>query len=121
MAQVINVIVGLSTALIGYIIGRTWQHFINWLQHRRLKRFLGPLLEGGVQIVVSRFMSPDFIEPTGLVGGGDALALRELATVFNDVGYKDYKIWYVDEPELDPRENLILLGGMDTNRLTKRL
>ena len=66
-------------------------------------------------------MSPDFIEPTGLVGGGDALALRELATVFNEVGYKNYKILYVDERELDPRENLILLGGMDTNRLTKEV
>lgn len=119
MAQVINIIVGLSTALIGYIAGRTWHRFINWLHHRRLKRFLGPLLEGGVQIVVSRFMSSDFIEPTGLVGGGDALALRELATVFNEVGYKNYKILYVDERELDPRGNLILLGGMDTNRLTR--
>lgn len=74
-----------------------------------------------MQVVVSRFMSPDFIEPTGLVGGGDALALRELATVFNEVGYKNYKILYVDERELDPRENLILLGGMDTNRLTKEV
>ena len=119
MGQVINIVVGLSTALIGYIIGRTWQRFINWLHHRRLRRFLAPLLEGGVQIVVSRFMSPDFIEPTGLVGGGDALALRELTTAFNEVGYKDYKIVYVDERELDPCENLILLGGMDTNRLTK--
>jgi len=119
MGQVVNVIVGLSTALIGYVIGRTWQRFISWLRHRRLKRFLAPLLEGGVQIVASRFMSSIFNEPTGLVGGGDALALRELSTAFNAVGYKDYKILYVDERELDPRENLILLGGIDTNRLTK--
>jgi hypothetical protein len=119
MAQVVNIVVGLSTALIGYTIGRTWQRFISWLHHRRLKRFLAPLLDGGVQVVVSRFMTSDFTEPTGLVGGGDALALRELATIFNEVGYKNYKILYVDEHDVDPRENLILLGGIDTNRLTK--
>jgi hypothetical protein len=117
--QVINVIVGLSTAFIGYLIGRTWQRAVDWLQHRRLRQFLAPLLDDGVQIIVSRFMRSDFPEPTGLVGGGDALALREITMIFDKVGFKNYKTLYVDERELDRRGNLIVLGGMDTNRVTK--
>ena len=54
MGQVVNIIVGLSTALIGYIIGRTWQRFTNWLHHRRLKRFLGPFWK-----VACRLLSVD--------------------------------------------------------------
>jgi hypothetical protein len=117
--QAVNIVIGLSTALIGYVIGRVWQRIVERLRHRRLKHFLAPLLDGGASVVVSRFTHTEFPEPTGLVGGGDALAMRELSTAFSDVGFKNYRSLYVDERDLDRRENLILLGGMDTNRITK--
>ena len=118
MAQLVNVLVGLTTALIGYVIGRLWQRTVDWLPYRRARLFLGPAAKGGVQIVASRFLSTEFREPTGVVGGGDALALRELATFFAEIGFKQFNTVYVDEGRLEPRGNLILLGGLDTNKVT---
>jgi hypothetical protein len=118
MGQFTNVIVGLSTAFIGYIIGRLWQRFADWLRYRNAKRFLAPVLKGGLQVIVSRFSIAKFPEPTGVVGGGDALALRELASLFGDVGFKNFNTVYVDEGRVDRRTNLVLLGGLDTNQVT---
>jgi hypothetical protein len=118
MAQVVNIVVGLATALIGYMIGRLWQRAVDWLRYRRARIFLGPAVKGGVQVVTSRFSVTDFHEPTGVVGGGDALALRELATFFAAIGLKNIDTVFVDEGRLNARGNLILLGGLDTNRVT---
>lgn len=119
MGQLINILVGLSTTLIGYIIGRLWQGIVIWLPYRRARIFWGPALAGQLQVVVSRFQSTAFVEPTGLVGGGDALALRELSSYFARVGLKQFDVVYVDEADLDRKNNLILLGGPDTNEVTK--
>lgn len=118
MAQVANIVVGLATALIGYVVGRVWQRAVNWLRYRRARIFLGPAVKGGVQVVTSRFSVTEFREPTGVVGGGDALALRELATFFAAIGLKNVDTVFVDEGRLNARGNLILLGGLDTNRVT---
>jgi hypothetical protein len=59
------------------------------------------------------------LEPTGLVGGGDALALRELSSYFSKMGLKQFNVVYVDEAGLNRKDNLILLGGPDTNEVTK--
>jgi len=47
------------------------------------------------------------------------LALRELATLFGKVGFKQFNTAYVDERNLEREDNLILLGGLDTNQVTK--
>jgi hypothetical protein len=90
MAQLLNVLIGLSTALIGYIIGRLWQRVADWLPYRRARRFLAPVMSGGLQVVTSRFRSPGF--PDGMVGGGDALALRELEGFFVKIGFRNVRI-----------------------------
>jgi hypothetical protein len=118
MSQLVNVFVGLATALIGYVIGRIWQQAVDRLRYRRARNFLGPAVKGGVQVVASRFSLTEFNEPTGLVGGGDALALRELSTFFEAIGLKGIDTVFVDEGRLNARGNLILLGGLDTNRVT---
>lgn len=118
MGQLVNVVVGLATALIGYAIGRVWQQAVDWLRYRRARHFLGPAVRGGVQIVASRFTVSDFNEPTGVVGGGDALALRELTNFFEEIGVKRIETVFVDEGRLNARSNLISLGGQDTNRVT---
>lgn len=118
MSALVNILVGLTTALIGYIIGRIWQRVADWLPYRRARHFLGPAVKGGVQIVTSRFAVTEFREPTGVVGGGDALALRELATFFATIGLKQVDTVFVDEGRLNARGNLILLGGLDTNKVT---
>lgn len=118
MAELVNVLAGLTTALIGYVIGRLWQRIADWLPYRRARLFLGPAVKGEVQIVTSRFPSTEFRDPTGVVGGGDALALRELAAFFTTIGFKQFSTVYVDEGRLNPHGNLILLGGLDTNKVT---
>lgn len=116
MGQITNVIIGLATALIGYIVGRLWQRLVDWLPYRRARLFFGPVMKGELQIVTSRFRASSF--PDGLVGGGDALALREISTFFNKIGFKRFETVYVDERILDRRKNLVLLGGLDTNQVT---
>lgn len=118
MAELVNILVGLTTALIGYVIGRIWQRVADWLPYRRARFFLGPAVKGGVQIVPSRFSVIEFRDPTGVVGGGDALALRELASFLATIGLKHVDTVFVDEGRLNPRGNLILLGGLDTNKVT---
>jgi hypothetical protein len=73
-------------------------------------------MQGGAQIVTSRFKMAAF--PDGVVGGGDALALRELATFLGKIGFKRFDAVYVDERHLNRERNLVLLGGMDTNQVT---
>ena len=75
-------------------------------------------MTGKLQVIASRFKSPEFSEPTGIVGGGDALALRELTAFFNKIGFKKFETLYIDERHLDRRANLVLLGGIDTNQVT---
>jgi hypothetical protein len=70
MAELVNILVGLATVLVGYVIGRIWQRAADWLRYRRARLFLGPAVKGGVQIVPSRFSVAGFNEPTGVVGGG---------------------------------------------------
>ena len=46
------------------------------------------------------------------------LTLRELSTFFEAIGLKGIDTVFVDEGRLNARGNLILLGGLDTNRVT---
>src|SRR5229473_1903149 len=108
MGVLSSIVTGLLTALIGYAVGRAWQRFIDQGPYRHARRFWGPLLGGELQIIVSRFWSDSFIEPTGIVGGGDALALREISSYFAKVGLKEAKVVYVDEASVDRGKNLIL-------------
>lgn len=120
MGQLVDVLLGLSTALIGYVIGRLWQASARWLRYRKARRFWRPVIDGPVQVVVSRFQPTEFREPTGLVGGGDAFASRELSDDFREIGLSGLKTVFVDEAQLDRRANLILIGGSDTNEVTRQ-
>lgn len=119
-AQLVNVLVGLSTALLGYVAGRLWQASTNWLRYRKARHFWRPVVEGKVQVVVSRFQPTEFREPTGLVGGGDAFASRQLSDDFREIGLKGLEVVFVDESDLDRRANLILIGGPDANDVTRQ-
>jgi len=118
VGQVINVLAGLATTFIGYIIGRTWQKVIDRMPYRRARIFWQPLLNADTQIVVSRFELPSWPEPTGAVGGGDAIALREISSYFSRIGLRRTSVVYVDEPTVDRDNNLILLGGPGSNAVT---
>jgi len=124
MDQLSNILIGLATTFIGYVIGRLWQITVDRRPYRRIKRFWKPILSGDTQIIVSRF-TPDTSDPhmtfeyPGLVGGGDALAMRELTTFFEKIHTKGVHVVYVDEPSVDRTKNLILVGGPGINAVTK--
>lgn len=117
MPQFINVVIGLVTALIGYLIGRLWRTVTVRRRYWKARQFWQPVVEGHFQIVISRFEVAGFREPTGIVGGGDAIANRLLGDLFRDIGLQSPKSVYVDEGELDRNRNLIVLGGPNTNRV----
>lgn len=117
MALVTNILLGLATALLGYLIGRLWRTLKVQRRHRRARRFWQPVVDGHFQIVISRFGVDGFREPTGLVGGGDAIANRLLGDLLQDIGLERPTSVYVDEPELDRGKNLIVLGGTYENRV----
>ena len=118
LGQVVNVLVGLSTALLGYLVGRLWQTVVVRHRCRRARNFWRSAVDEKFQIVVSRFTPEGHREPTGVVGGGDAIADRILRDHFGEIGFKRPTVVFVDEPKLDRRNNLILLGGPDSNRVT---
>lgn len=113
----VNVLLGLGTALLGYLIGRLWRTIVVRRKYRRARHFWQPVVDGHFQIVISRFSVDGFREPTRLVGGGDAIAHRLLGDLFQDIGLERPMSVYVDEPELDRSKNLIILGGRTENRV----
>jgi hypothetical protein len=119
VTELINVLINLSTALTGYIVGRLWERLIVKWRYRRMRRFWRPAVDGRFQIVVSRFDVEGFREPTGVVGGGDAIAERLLVDTFQDIGLKRPETVFVDEPTLERSLNLIILGGPSTNRIAR--
>ena len=60
MSQVVNVVVGLCTAFLGYLLGRAWQELATRHRHRKGRRFWSPFLRGGAQVVISRVQTTDF-------------------------------------------------------------
>jgi len=117
MSAITNVLVGLATAFIGYLIGRLWQTVRVRRRYWRSRQFWQPVVDGHFQIVISRFPVEGFRKPTGVVGGGDAIANRLLGDLFQDIGLERPKSVYVDEAELDRDQNLIVLGGPNANRV----
>jgi hypothetical protein len=62
-------------------------------------------------------MKVEEFEPTGLAGLGDAKAMNELTVLFAKLGI-DIQMSYADSPPSgETRDNLILLGGDETNDL----
>jgi hypothetical protein len=117
--QLINILGGLLTTLIGYFIGRMWQRVIDRVPYRKARNFWGAMLASEIQVVVSRFYSPLFAEPTGIIGGGDSAAEREISAYFGKLGLKNVEVVHVGEGTLNLDKNLILLGGPDMNAVTE--
>jgi hypothetical protein len=83
------------------------------------RRFWASTVAGRLEIVVSRFRLDEFSEPTGIIGGGDAPALPDLKSFPATMGVKKFDVTYVDEPGLNRENNLILLGGPGSNKVTR--
>ncbi|KQV72076.1 hypothetical protein ASC64_20875 [Nocardioides sp. Root122] len=121
MSAVLNIVLSLAAALIGYLIGRLWETFLVRRRCWMAREFWHPVLDGTFQVVISKFDIPEFREPTGVVGGGDAIANRLLSELFQDIGLERPKSVYVDEHELDRKNNLVVLGGPAENKVARQI
>jgi hypothetical protein len=79
-------------------------------------------------LVLGRFRAFSDFEPSGLVGAGDNIALRNLTNYFAQIGFKRYTVYYNDQigwthtAEASPlKANLVLLGGPDANTITRQV
>ena len=78
MAIVREVLIGLLTTFIGFVIGFTWRMSRRQVTYWRARRFWRPFVSGDLKIVLARFREFDSWEPSGLVGVGGMQAAAEL-------------------------------------------
>jgi len=91
--------------------------------HRRLLRqYWQPQVDGGLQIVMGRFLDSPGFEQSGLLGVGDASAMVELRSTLESIGLSSIPIAYSDQLNGEGlKTNLVVLGGPDPNTLTGQL
>ena len=126
MSTVIQVLIGLLTTFIGFLLGAAWQISRRRIMYWRARRFWRPFVSGDTIIVVGRFREFDTFESSGLVGAGDMQAAAELKSFFADIGFRRQEravdIVYHDQLLGDSYgSNLICIGGSDANRVTQAL
>jgi hypothetical protein len=120
MRQVSEVTVGLMTTFCAFVLGRIWDWLRQAIVFRRARRFWRPFVSGELQVVIGRHTDFAAFEPTGFIGVGSALALKELLAHFDDLRFRRFKVAYNDHVEGDSlKTNLILLGGPDANSITR--
>jgi hypothetical protein len=92
------------------------------MKSRIARRFWQPFFSGDLRIVVGRFTEFFQFEPSGLVGMGCAMALSELRLHLEKLGLRKFSFTFADRIDGDHlRDNLVLLGGPDANRLTREV
>ena len=126
MAFIVQILIGLLTIFIGFILGSTWQISRRRLSYLRARRFWRPFLSADLQIVIGRFQEFNAFEASGFVGVGDMQAAAEIAAFFDDLGLRrsghTASIVYHDRLAGDLYgANLICIGGPDANKVTDRI
>lgn len=89
---------------------------------RRARPLFRPFLKEDLLIVVGRFEEFREWDPCGLMGVGDAFALKELQRLLSRMGAKEPKVVYADRILRDGDElkhPVIVLGGPDANSVTR--
>lgn len=116
----VNVVAGILVFALGVVARQIY----SWWRSLPVARFWRPIARGGVTLVLGRLDRSEFnrFEPSGVVGLGDIRALEELGDVFARGGLTRFSIAYGGAlTEKQRRGNLILLGGVDGNRLSAEL
>jgi hypothetical protein len=115
-----ELLIGLATAAISFLLGYAWRRGRQVYRTRRARRFWRPMINKRTVVVLSRFKTFSDFEPSGVIGAGDTRALQELTTYYNDIGLDAPLITYDGSLTGDQlRNDLILLGGPDSNGITK--
>jgi hypothetical protein len=113
-----NVFAEFVAALAGYLVGLFWQQMRVRITYRKYWNFWGPVFAQKFHVVVSSFHPDNFNDPLGVVGGGDAYAMREISKHLSLAGIKENDAVY-SAASLDRDSNLVLIGGIDTNSVTR--
>jgi hypothetical protein len=125
MTAVIQVLIGLLTTFIGFIIGFAVQVLRRRIIYWRARPFWKGFLSADTKLVVGRFGELDSWEQSGLIGVGDMHAIVELKAFLDGLrigpGHGP-EILYADQVTGDVYgSNLICVGGPDANPITKRI
>jgi hypothetical protein len=127
MSVVIQVLIGLLTIFLGFVLGFTWQVSRRRLLYWRARRFWRPFVSKDLKIVVGRF-DKEFhaFEASGVVGVGDMQAAAEVVSFFDDLGLRrlgsSIDIVYHDQLTGDQYgANLVCIGGPDSNVVTEKI
>jgi hypothetical protein len=75
---------------------------------------------GGITIIPGRFLQFEKFEASGLVGYGDTMALADVRAYLESLSIRNVAVSYADLVHDDLlKTNLILLGGPDSNRISR--
>ncbi|HEY1701931.1 MAG TPA: hypothetical protein VGG75_19665 [Trebonia sp.] len=127
-----QILIGLATIFIGFLIGSAWQAAKRSRAYWQSHRFWKPLLSGDVVIVADKFGqdTPELRgwEASGLVGGGGMQAALEVVELLEDfrllrVGRKASIVYHNESGKVDDalKSNLFCIGGPDANRVTAKI
>lgn len=123
MTFLVSVIANLVAAVLGFWLGWLWQRIHTQRRRARALRFWKKFLGKDFKVVVGRWTGAfQAHEPSGFVGVGDANALSDLDTTFENLGIERTLPSYADQlhgDELDT--NLIVIGGPVANPLSHKI
>ncbi|ACU73963.1 hypothetical protein Caci_5103 [Catenulispora acidiphila DSM 44928] len=121
MSDFHDVSINLLSALIGLTAGWARGAAANRLRYRHARGLWRQLAGPTVNIVVGAHSVTGW-ETAGLMGIGDAFAVSELQQHLVSIGAGQPKIIYGGRLEAETRRNdLILIGGPDTNSMTREV
>ncbi|HEX8627920.1 MAG TPA: hypothetical protein VF755_07100 [Catenuloplanes sp.] len=119
MGDLRDLAINLAATAIAFGIGFSVRSLFRLVRTRQARRFWAPVVKDGGLFVLGHFSSE--LEPAGLVGVGDARAFQELAAHFTDLKVR-YQVTFANKlADQQLRNNLIILGGGDSNEVSQRL
>jgi hypothetical protein len=125
-----QILIGLATTFIGFVIGAVWQAVRRSRAYWQSRRFWKPLISGDVVIVADKFdqnTAPSLRgwEASGLVGGGGMQAALEVVELLEDfrllrIGRKASIVYHNEDDKIGNilKSNLFCIGGPDANSVT---
>ncbi len=121
-----QILIGLLTAFIGFLLALSWQASRRGLTYWRARALWRPFMSGDLMIVIGRFAELNQFEASGLVGVGDMQAAAELAAFFGNLRFRSFDrstdIVYGDQLAGDLYgANLVCIGGPGANTVTERM
>lgn len=119
-----DLMTNLLAATIGFTAGWLRLTIRRLVRLRRARRFWKPFMDGELRLVLAVFNEPDHIEweRSGVAGVGDVVALTEIEQHLRSTRLADYEISYAHQLRGEHlRSNLVLIGGADSNRVTREV